>query len=88
MDPVEADNPLRLKMQKLLDELLADFPEVESYHDLRVAPGKNHTRIIFDVVVPPGVSYSREQIIEAATRAVKEVDETFEVRIYFDQAYI
>ena len=88
MDPVEVDNPLRIRMQKLVEEKIREYEEIESVHDLRVSPGEHQTRIIFDVVITPGKSYSREEISRGLTRAVKKEDPSCEVIINFDQAYV
>lgn len=88
MDPVEVENPIRIRMEQLIGEKIREFDEVEGFHDLRVAPGKSRTRIIFDLVITPGVRYSREEIRDGLNRAVKELDPSYEAVINFDQAYI
>lgn len=88
MDPVEVDNPIRQQMQRLVEERIESFAEIESFHDLRVVPGKNRTRIIFDVVITPGKIYDREKIETELNRAVKEIDPSYEVIIDFDQAFL
>ena len=88
MDPVEVDNPIRIQMQRLVGSRIGEFDVIESFHDLRVVPGKNRTRIIFDLVMTPGVPFSREEINEYFDRAVKEVDPSYEVIINYDQAFL
>lgn len=88
MDPVEVDNPIRIQMQRLVGEEIKAFDAIEGYHDLRIAPGRTRTRIIFDLVLTPGVDCDRERIEEALNRAVKEVDPSYEVVINYDQAFL
>lgn len=89
IDPVELDDPLRQKMQKLVSEALQQFDVVEGIHDLRIAEGKSITRVVFEVELKPGVKlYNRYEIIEAAREAVKSVDENYEIRIVFEQAFL
>ena len=87
MDPVEVDNPLRLQMQRLVEDAISGLDEVEGYHDLRVAPGTDRIRIIFDLAMVPGVVYDPEKIREAMDQAVKQADPACEAVVCFDQAY-
>lgn len=87
MDPIDVDNPVRLSMQSVIAEAAEKFEEIEDFHDLRVAPGRTHTKIIFDVVLTAGAKVSKDAIIEAMDNAVKRENETYEVAINFDNAY-
>lgn len=88
MDPVEVDNPIRLQMQEVIGEAIKKFPQVESFHDLRVVPGKTHTNIIFDLVIQPGARIDKEAISAAMDSAAKAADPTFNTVVNFDNAYI
>ena len=88
MDPVELENPMRIRMQELIREGIREFGEIEDIHDLRIVPGKSRTRVIFDLVITPGRTYSKEAITEVMDRVVKQEGKDFEVIINFDQAYV
>lgn len=88
MDPVEVDNPVRIKMQSIIPNLIRDIEGVESYHDLRVVPGKTHTNIIFDVVLEPGCKTSRDLIRDTLADAIKKENDSYETVINFDNSYI
>ena len=88
MDPIVVNDPVRLKMKDVIAKAIMDIDGVESYHDLRVVPGKTHTNIIFDLVLTPGTKTKREDIRQALVEAVKKEGEQYEVVINFDQSYI
>ena len=88
MDPVEVENPVRVRMQRLVGAKIEEFPEIQGFHDLRVAPGDLRTRIIFDLVMKPGASFSEDEITEAMNRMVKEEDPAFEVVINFERTFL
>lgn len=88
MDPVEVNNPIRIKMQKVISEACRKFEDIEDFHDLRVVPGKTRTKIIFDIVLAAGAKTSKDDIINEMNETVKRENEHYEVAINFDNAYI
>ena len=88
MDPIVVDDPVRIRMQTVIANAIMDMDGVESYHDLRVVPGKTHTNIIFDLVLVPGVKTSKDEIRTRLTEAVKSESDHYEVVINFDQSFI
>ena len=88
MDPVVVNDPIRIKMQSVIAKAIMDMDGVESYHDLRVVPGKSHTNIIFDRVLTPGIKTDKSEIRQRLEDAVKKEGVQYEVVINFDQAYI
>ncbi len=62
MDPIEVDNEeVNLNKQKV-GLILKNIDENISFHDFRLVPGKTHTNIIFDVVIPFDSKITLEQI--------------------------
>lgn len=88
MDPIEVDNPIRLRIQKIIPAVIMNLEGVESFHDLRVVPGKTHTNIIFDIVLEPGCKTSRDVIRETLADAIKKENDSYETVINFDNSYI
>ena len=88
MDPIVVDDPTRKLMQGVIAKAIMDMEGVESYHDLRVVPGKTHTNIIFDLVLTPGTKTKKEDIKEKLKEAVKKEGDQYEVVINFDQSFI
>lgn len=52
MDPVDADNPMTVKLKKMAEEILAGLDERLSLHDFRIVDAGSQINIIFDLVVP------------------------------------
>lgn len=88
MDPVEVDNPIRIRMQEVVSKAAEEIDAIESIHDLRIVTGRKKTKIVFDAVISPGQKFSRSEITDAMNRAVKEIDGRCEVSINFDQMYL
>ncbi|MDO4834590.1 MAG: cation diffusion facilitator family transporter [Bacillota bacterium] len=88
MDPIEVDNPIRISMQEIIAKTIMSMDGVESYHDLRVVPGRTHTNIIFDLVLEPGCKIEREEIYEKLADTIKKENDSYETVINFDNAYI
>ena len=88
MDPIEVNNPIRISMQDVIAKAIMNLDGVQSYHDLRVVPGRTHTNIIFDLVLEPGCKTSHDAIHEALEDAIKKEGDSYEVVINFDNAYI
>ncbi len=88
MDPVEIDNPVRKKMQNVIAKAIINMEGVESYHDLRVVPGKTHTNIIFDLVLSPECKISKDDIRQVMEDVAKAENDSYEVVINFDNLYI
>ena len=88
MDPIDIHNEntklTKSKMARLITELHKDA----TIHDFRMVPGKTHTNMIFDVVVPFEIKLTDEQI---KTEVQKIVDENFEnhfVVLTIDRSYV
>ena len=72
MDPVETDNEQVAAERKALDAVLADVGGVISLHDFRIVVGPTHTNLIFDVVIPPGLKKTPEEVRREICAAVEE----------------
>ncbi|WMJ22952.1 cation diffusion facilitator family transporter [Paludicola sp. MB14-C6] len=88
MDPIvvndSVSNAMKIKvlaMVKLIDASI-------ELHDFRMIEGPTHTNLIFDIVVPHKFRMTDKQIIESIANAVKVLDNTLEVVINVDKAYI
>ena len=88
MDPIVVNDPTRILMQDVIAKAIMDIDGVESYHDLRVVPGKTHTNIIFDLVITPGTKTTKDEIFSRLEEAVKREGDQFEVVINYDQSFI
>lgn len=87
MDPVELNNPLVQQMNVLIAEAILIFDGVQSFHDLRIVTGIDHTNIIFDVVLKPDCILTHDDIVSTLSAAVKKVDPKYCVVVNFDLDY-
>lgn len=62
LDPIEIDNEEVNINKKKVELILKNINENLTFHDFRIVSGKNHTNIIFDVVVPFDCKVTLEEI--------------------------
>lgn len=87
MDPIiTKDESVRNLRHWLSGEVKKVHPEL-TIHDLRVVPGETHTNLIFDCVVPRGLSRSDEEIRQAIDLLVKETYPNYYCVITVDHSY-
>ena len=61
-DPVAQDDPRLPVMREYIGQLARDIHEGITIHDLRIVPGKSHTNIVFDCVLPYSASLDARQV--------------------------
>ncbi len=88
MDPIDVDDPLRIKAESLIAEIVEDIDGVEGFHDVRIVQGEKHPHVIFDIVMEPGAKADKEMIRQTLTEAIHDKDDSYHVIINFDQSYI
>lgn len=88
LDPIVIDDPERLKVIEILDKAVPGIQGVESFHDVRVIPRKDHKHVIFDVVLEPEALAKKDEIAEKLTEAVEAEDKNYQVIINFDQSFV
>ena len=88
MDPIDVDDPLRIKAESLIAEIVEDIDGVEGFHDVRIVQGEKHPHVIFDIVMEPGAKADKEKIRQTLTEAIHDKDDSYHVIINFDQSYI
>jgi len=69
MDPIEADNASVSRLRGEIAGLVKTLDPGVTIHDFRVVPGKTHTNLIFDAVLPVGWP-GRDEEAAAAIRAL------------------
>lgn len=85
-DPVTTDDPELDRMHIRVERLLQQQDPRLGIHDFRMVPGKGHTNLIFDVVLPAELEGREQKIhdeLEAALNAGAET--TYYAVITFDQ---
>ena len=72
MDPVVCDDERVDAEHRRLLEIIADLGDVLSIHDFRMVPGPSHTNLVFDAVIPGGLSKTAEEVRKEICQAVEE----------------
>ena len=77
MDPIVTDDEQINALKARVAVALRDIDERLGMHDFRFVAGVTHTNLIFDVTVPFEVKQTDQQIMEAISLKVKELDPSF-----------
>lgn len=71
MDPVVCDDEAVDAEHKKLLEVIAGIDDVIGVHDFRMVAGPSHTNLIFDVVVPCGITKTADEVRAEVCAAVE-----------------
>lgn len=86
MDPLNPNSEEIRMMHEELTQILKKFPEVLSFHDLRIVGQGERVNVIFDVVVKRGIGLEQEQILRKAIhQSVQDKHPYYNCIIKFDQ---
>ena len=88
VDPIVVDDPERDKVVAVLDKVIPGIDGVDSYHDVRIIPRKDHQHVIFDVVLKPEALTKKDEIADRLTEILEAEDESYQVIINIDQAFV
>lgn len=87
MDPIVTKDESVTNMRHwLAQEVKKVHPEL-TVHDLRLVPGTTHTNVIFDCVIPMGLSQSDEEIKESIGQLVQQTYPDHYCVITVDHSY-
>ena len=88
MDPVNQDSEEYQKNYQEITQILNQFTEIISFHDLRIIGQGEKGNIIFDIVVKPGLAPAREQALVAQIiNCVNEIHPQYGCVIDVDRQY-
>lgn len=88
MDPVETDDENVNALRSELEDIVSHIDTGLSMHDFRVVWGDHCTNLIFDVVIPQGLSGMGEQIVTEIQKRVSEVHPDCQCMIKIDRDYV
>ncbi len=72
LDPVQIHDDRTQKLYRQVREMVAQLSPEYSIHDFRVVWGTTHSNLIFDMVVPYGLSQSDEEVARAMGQLIQE----------------
>ena len=88
MDPIVRDEATG-QLREHLKEIVKGIGEELSIHDFRMVPGKSHTNLIFDVVVPFGFRLEDEAVTKEIQRKItEEIGENYYAVMQVDKSYV
>ncbi len=88
MDPVVLNDAETNRLRAEVEETVMELDKRLSVHDFRTVPGKTHTNLVFDVVVPYEFEMTDEQVRkEVQSRVQKKEDGCFAV-VQIDKSLI
>ena len=88
MDPIDSDNATVRAMRERISELVKTIDPSVTIHDLRIVPGKTHTNVIFDAVVPAGLPMTDAAAAERIRRLVADAYPNHFAVVHIDQSYV
>ncbi len=75
-DPIVANDPETDCLRQEVLDILKEIDTRLSLHDFRTVPGEGHTNIIFDAVLPSGLTIGHSEIKERVESVLSEVHST------------
>ncbi len=88
MDPISTDDENTLKLKKEINEIVKKENPEFSIHDFRVVAGDTHTNIIFDLLIPYGISEDEENIKKKIDDEVKKLNKNYFTVIEIDKNFV
>ena len=86
-DPIVTSNATVGVLRTRLTEKLRQLDPALSLHDLRIGPGKTHTNVLFDLVLPAGYAGDKVELLTQMEQFIKEQDPTYNCIIKVEQSY-
>ena len=86
-DPIVTSDAAVGVLRSRLTEKLRQLDQALSLHDLRIVPGKTHTNVLFDLVLPAGYAGDKVELLTQMEQFIKEQDPTYNCIIKLEQSY-
>ena len=86
-DPIVTADSAVGDLRREISDIVKSIDEKLSIHDLRIVPGETHTNVIFDCVVPHGVSLAQAELERKISAEVLARHDAYYCVITFDESY-
>ena len=86
-DPIVTSDAAVGVLRTRLTEKLRQLNPALSLHDLRIVPGKTHTNVLFDLVLPAGYAGDKVELLTQMEQFIKEQNPTYNCIIKLEQSY-
>lgn len=88
MDPIDIDNESLAGYRTIAEEAVHEIDEAITIHDFRIVPGKSHTNLIFDAVVPFETKMSDDEIKNKIAEIINSKDEKCFAIVNIDKPFV
>jgi len=88
VDPVVTGDERLDRVKGDVKGILKDIDPGLSMHDFRAVFGKSHTKLIFDVTVPPSCKVDNDELIRRIRRAIRRCNPQYNSVITIDRNYV
>ena len=88
MDPIDIHNESTVQTRDEVALLVTKLHKEATIHDFRMVPGKTHTNMIFDVVIPFEVKLSDDEIKTEVQKKKRKKWENYFVVLTIDRSYV
>ncbi len=88
MDPIETDNEKVMELRQAVRQLVQDFDEQLSVHDVRVVQCAKGESLVFDLVLPHSFYLTDEQTSRQIRQRLRMQFPEYEIIIKLEQKYI
>lgn len=86
MDPIVTSDETTNRLHRQMADFLRNIDPALSLHDFRLVPGKDHTNLIFDCVLPAGFK-DKHALYQSLSAYAKSLDPAYDVVVQFDTDY-
>ena len=86
-DPIVTSDAAVGVLRARLTEKLRQLDPALSLHDLRIVPGKTHTNVLFDLVLPAGYTGDQVELLSQLEQFIKQQDAAYSCIIKVEQSY-
>lgn len=88
MDPIDTKNENLPKLKLIISNIVKEYDERLTIHDLRIVSGPTHTNILFDILMPHGKKINEVDLINTVTDKIKQLDNSYNIIIKIDYSFI
>lgn len=88
MDPVVVGDPVVAALREQTAALVRTIDPRITIHDFRMVPGKTHTNLIFDAVIPFDEQLTRPQVAQRICRLVEDMDGHYRAVVKIENSYV
>ena len=86
-DPIVTNDPEVESLRIYLHEHLHEIGAGLTFHDLRLVRGASHSNVIFDCIMPYGMSMSESELREKISELVRQKDPSYNCVITIDRSF-